>query len=249
MYAVLRCLLVVAAGALCAAGSDAAVLPFTGSLSLSLATLPPVTMPGSGVATVSGPGSHLATLALPASPFAATGFVLSITDPAAFPIMGVQLTAHNAAGTIMGGGGAIPLVGVAKVCLFGTCPAPPPANLSVPLGVLGAGGAVFVTGMLGLNVTAVGAPWTIGTAAVGTLTQMGFVHGPASLTSSTAAPSGVVQLVTPVYVATNIGSISFFPVFGAMTLHFVPEPGTMLLLAAGFSTLALAGRGRMRRDG
>ena len=31
-----------------------------------------------------------------------------------------------------------------------------------------------------------------------------------------------------------------------MTLHFVPEPTTMLLLAAGFSALALGGRRRMR---
>jgi len=31
-----------------------------------------------------------------------------------------------------------------------------------------------------------------------------------------------------------------------MTLHFVPEPTTMLLLAAGLSALALAGRQRMR---
>ena len=100
-----------------------------------------------------------------------------------------------------------------------------------------------------VNATAIGAPWTIGTAAIGSLTAMGFAHGPASLTSSTAGASGTVQIVTPVFVSTNIGSSAIVPVFGVMSLHFVPEPGTMLLLAAGFSALALGGRRRMRRSG
>ena len=245
MRAVARSLFVLGATALCATTSSAAELPFTGSLSLFITAVePPVTIAGSGVATVSGPGSHLATLALPASPFAATGVVLPITDPAAVPIYGFQLTAHNAAGTIMGGGGPIPLAGVAKICLFAPCPAPPPANVTVPLSVVGAGGGATVSTLV--NVTAIGAPWTIGTAAIGSITMMGFAHGPASLTSSTAAASGVVQVVAPTFVSTNIGSSAVIAVFGVLSLHFVPEPGSMLLLASGLSALALAGRRRMR---
>jgi hypothetical protein len=244
MRAVRRILLLASISVLHAASSGAAVLPFAGGLSLQIATLPPVTISGSGVATVNGPGTHLATLAMPASPFATSGLVVPITDPAAAPIQGIQLTAHNGAGTIMGGGGVIPLLGVAKVCLFGACPAFPVGNLSIPLNVVGAGGAHFVVGIV--NLTAIGAPWTVGTAAVGSITQMGFAHGPASLTSSTAAPSGVLQLVTPIFVSTNIGSSAVVPAFGVISLHFVPEPGTMLLLGGGLSLLAIAGRHRMR---
>jgi len=247
MRAVVRSLFVLGATALCAATSGAAVLPFAGSLTLGIGGDPAgisATISGSGVATTNGPGSHLATLALPASRFAASGVVTPLTDPAVFPIMGIQLTVHNTAGTIVGGGGPIPLLGVAKVCLFAPCAAAPNANISVPLGVVGAGGVATVSALI--NMTAIGAPWTVGTAVVGSITQMGFAHGPASLTSSTAAASGTLQLVTPTFVSTNVGSIGAFAFFGVMTLHFVPEPTTMLLLAAGFSALALGGRRRMR---
>ena len=107
------------------------------------------------------------------------------------PIEGAQLTVHNGAGTIMGGSGAIPLLGVAKLCLFALCDAPPPGNLSIPLSVVGAGGMAFSTALV--NVTARGAPWTVGTAEVGTLTRRGFAHGPSSITSSTAAAPGTLK--------------------------------------------------------
>jgi hypothetical protein len=62
----------------------------------------------------------------------------------------------------------------------------------------------------------------------------GFAHGPASLTSSTAQPSGVVQLVTVSKVYTSLtGAFPEVPLIGVLTLHFVPEPGTLLLLGSG----------------
>jgi hypothetical protein len=146
--------------------------------------------------------------------------------------------------------------GVARVCLFAPCSASPPSNVVVPFttgGVngVGLGGApVLATGGL-VNVTVIGAPWTAGTAAVGTVTTMGFVHGPASGgQSSAAANSGVMSLVTPVFISTDIGASSVLPAFGILNLHFfgiIPEPGTLLLLGAGVTGLGILGRKRMSK--
>jgi hypothetical protein len=142
----------------------------------------------------------------------------------------------------MGGlGGKMPVKGTAKICLFSPCSAAA-ANVSVPLTVVGSGGSATVATFV--NVTVIGAPWTEGTAAVGTITQMGFVHGPATGTSTTAGPSGVVRLVTPIFVSTNIPASSVVPAFGLLTLHFVPEPGTLVLLGSGIAGLVMFGRSR-----
>jgi len=71
---------------------------------------------------------------------------------------------------------------------------------------------------------------------------MGFQHGPASLTSSTAAASGQVQLVTPILISNSLSDQAVMPAFGIMDLHFVPEPGTLLLLGSGMAGLVLFGR-------
>jgi hypothetical protein len=75
---------------------------------------------------------------------------------------------------------------------------------------------------------------------------MGFAHGPASLTSSTANPSGQVQLVTPIFISTNIGASAVLPGFAILNLHFVPEPGTLMLLGSGIAGLVAFGRSRAR---
>ena len=231
-----------------AAGQAHAVaVPFTGAFVIQLATLDPVVIDGSGTAIVNGAGAagHLTALQVPASPFATNGFVLPVTDPVVFPIAGVQLTAHNAVGNFAGSGGAgfngeMPINGAAKICLFGTCSAAV-SNLSVPLTVVGGpGGSALVTGAV--NLTVIGAPWTTGTAAVGVNTLMGGVN-PAS---NTGAPSGTVTLVTPIFVSTNIGASAIVPGFGILTLHFVPEPGTLMLLGSGIAGLVAFGRSRVR---
>ena len=109
-----------------------------------------------------------------------------------------------------------------------------------------------------VRVSLINSPWQIGTATrlVSTangvvITRMygGFIHGPESNTSSTAASSGVVQLVTPVQVLVKGigGNTKKLSLFTSITLHFVPEPGLMLLLGSGVVGLALLGRSRMRR--
>jgi hypothetical protein len=230
--------------------AHAVALPFTGSLALQVATLDPIPVLGSGVADVSSLGSHIESLAISSAVFGAQGVIVPVTDPTAFPIYGVQATLQNGAGSFSGSplAGSMAIQGSAKVCLFVACDAGPPANVSVPLTVIGKGGVTSV-GML-VEVTVTGAGWTAGTAAVqtssGTVSAHGFVHGPASLTSSTAAASGAVRLVTPVLISTNIASSAVIPAFAYLTLHFVPEPGTLLLVGSGMLGLVAYGRGRRR---
>jgi hypothetical protein len=232
-----------------ASQAHAVALGFTGAIAVQIATLDPVAIPGAGVAVVNGSGGpgHLTGLGIPTSPFAISGFVLPVTDPGVFPIAGVAVTAHNGTGAFGGNGGAgfggtMPILGTAKVCLYGACGSSVNiSNLTVPLSVVGVGGAVTVMGAV--NITVIGAPWTTGTAAIGTITAMG---GVAPL-SNTGAPSGVVTLVTPIFISTNIGAFAVVPAFGFTTLHFVPEPGTLVLLGSGIAGLVAFGRSRARK--
>jgi hypothetical protein len=51
--------------------------------------------------------------------------------------------------------------------------------------------------------------------------------------------------VSAVNVMTNVfGQI---PTFGTLTLRYVPEPGTLLLLGSGIAGLALIGRRKRRK--
>ncbi len=227
--------------------AHAAVLGFTGTLAVQISTLDPVEISGAGNAIVNGDGEagHLTALQIPASPFAVTGFVVPVTDPTVFPINGVQVTAHNSEGNFHGVGGenfsgTMAIKGSAKVCLFGTC-SNAVSNLNVPLSVVGKGGTATVMGAV--NLTVVGAPWTTGTASIGRNDRL---FGDVSPLSNTGAPSGTVRLVTPIFISTNIGASSIVPAFGILTLHFVPEPGTLLLLGSGIASLVAFGRNRAR---
>ena len=82
----------------------------------------------------------------------------------------------------------------------------------------------------------------------GTVTAQGWVFGPVS-PSTAANISGVVQLVS----AARLTFADVDPLNGdyalitTLKLHFVPEPGQLLLLGCGSAALLLVGRGRMRR--
>jgi PEP-CTERM motif len=215
---------------------------FDGSLSIAINGLSPIFIPGIGTAVVNGSssgGPPITALQIPAGVFASY-YILPVTDPGAAPIKGIDASLANAAGSFSNAGphfgGTMKVDGFSKVCLFGPCTAAV-ANIDVPLNVVGVGGSAFVSAAV--NLTVLGAPWTTGTVAIGTVTQMGgFASGP-------GGPD--FQLVTPIFVSTNIGASAVVPTFSTLDLHLaVPEPTTIVLLGAGIVGLVAAGRKRAR---
>ena len=71
----------------------------------------------------------------------------------------------------------------------------------------------------------------------------------ASNNSSTNLDSGVVQLISPATV-TSVGlpaNNQKLSLFSTLTLHYVPEPGLILLIGSGVVGLGLLGRSRLRK--
>jgi hypothetical protein len=177
--------------------------------------------------------------------------------------------------SISTGGGILPLGGSVKYCLLSTActqyiemvlTQPTTLNGVPGPGVKGVGVGGLITGGFPGDIlfSLQAAPWTIKTATVidqittspayrdfefVTWVAEGWAHAPASTTTSTAQPGGVVQLVTPNQIVTNV------PVFSnekmgslvILVIRFVPEPGLLLLLGSGVAGLALVGRKRLRR--
>jgi hypothetical protein len=221
-----------------------------------------LTVPGAGSAQVTDDGSlHLLSFTLPGGTFGPSTATFS-GGVAVTGISSLRFTlSQNLSGSfapISGGppgGGPMGLSGMAKVCLnlVPGCV----ANVSVPLTPTGGGAGFGIAGTAAfpgaVSVTMQNAPWTIGqpvltmhtansTISIPTLPG-GFAHGPASLTSSTAQVGGLVQLVTVSKVYTSLtGSWPEVPLSGVLTLQFVPEPGTLLLLGLGAAGLAAYGR-------
>jgi len=230
------------------------------------------TFQGSGVATVndSSGSAHLSTLRL-AGGISGSG-VIPISDPETTgTIKSVQVvSARLGTGTLSGISGAppinppaaIPIPGFARVCIFqADCAANLPLDLTENNGNtgIGVGGLITLGGQGTIRISIEGAPWTLATVSrihqtnngnFKTLSRVGFVHGAASgADSSTATPSGVIQLIAPQQVATEgvPGNSTRQALFSTLTLHFIPEPGLLLLIGSGVVGLGLVGRHRMKR--
>lgn len=259
MAAPLRTLALAACLLLMGAGAQAS--PWLAELEYELGGIGSPAPVGSaiGVATVngSGGGSRVDTLAVPGGLVSvATSVVPTFTT--AFSNVIVSFT--PASGTFARPtslaplAGQLPVPGNVRICLFLSCAffADLPLTQSGTRGV-GIGGAAVTATLLGAGtLSIVGADWTGGTTTItgtsGAVASAGFAHGPLSFTGSTAAVDGVLRLVTPVPVAVSSGGPpAVVPVFGALTVHFLPEPGVLALLVGGSAGIALIGRFRARR--
>ena len=257
------------------AGTQASATPFVGTLGISIGALGtlPFTGSGSGVSTannVTVPGGTFAgtvTVAVTGNP-PITAVKVAIVSNGSGSFVGNPLTGTMpifGAAAIKGnlGGGPLTLVGVPFFTNHD------PGSAVGPNGV-GVGGSVLLT--IGgdpnvyLNVyntdwtegskTVTGLPYTYiyhvasGMAASMTIPYM-YLNGTAMYTgtdSRTPGGMGQVTLVTPTKVVTNLtGGLLILVVLGTLTLNFVPEPGTLLLLGSGVAGLAILGRRRMGR--
>jgi hypothetical protein len=226
---------------------------------------------GTGVATVNGTGGlgHLNTLGL--SDGIAVSGTIPFTDPQIPTLLSTRLNAGIGAGVLrpISGGppltqNTLPVQGTMKVCILFPSDCLYYLPISLTMGGtrgIGIGGGLITVNTFskgaGLKLSVQGAPWTIGLASIRnvttetpnggittyTRTAQGFVHGPASATSSTAGLSGVVQLVTPFLVQSSLGAPDTYGgYFATLTLHFVPEPSTILLFGAGVAAFGMLGR-------
>ena len=131
------------------------------------------------------------------------------------------------------------------------------ATLPVPLTVLGTGSTIF-TNAGAVSIQVIATQWTTGPAKALYATAYTF-HGPMSGTftsfvdltmtgsdNRTPGGQGTVTLVSPVKVLTNVsGNLA---VVARLTVNFIPEPGTLVLFAAGLVGLAALGSRVSRQD-
>ncbi|MEE8476113.1 MAG: PEP-CTERM sorting domain-containing protein [Myxococcota bacterium] len=257
--------------------AHAKLIGFNGTLNVGLPGLRPVVATGSGNAllngSVGGLGGHLTTLQILTNSVSVTGAIVPITDPAGAPLISIRGSAALGMGVLRPISGAaasgtgltqdvLPVAGLFRICPFPGCLKG--VSLPIPLTVggtrgVGVGGLITLGtfGKAGIKFSIYGQPWTVKTALVtgiptdnggfSTASALGFAHGPASATSSTAAVSGVVQLVTATRVVSSLGITLITPLFATLTLHLVPEPGTFVLFGSGVVALGIAGRRRLRK--
>jgi hypothetical protein len=248
--------------------SKAATLPFSGTLSLEFANFATFATIGSGTGTSVGPGG---AASIPANSFVINSS--AIPQNSEFVVKGTAVCAPSIAIgttlTVPSASAACPNSAENDVLSFTGTTATGGLNGSnyftnsafaargeIPIGVIGVGGAstgtAYTDPVLGpiVTFTITGNPWTtamvtstgMSAGTTVTLTATGFDHRDAS-------GQGTLQLVTPALLTLKDpqGNEASDPIISVMTLNFVPEPGTLLLLASGILGLGMLGRRRMSK--
>lgn len=234
--------------ALVARPAGAATLPVHGTLTVVLGAFGGPEITGTGLGTSNG------AFALATIPAGALSLAQTASIPIDPPVLNLdKITvgpAQNFAGSF-GPNGAMGNDGVANLFFSDGSMAG-----SVPLAYIG-GGGTGVINLAGIPVTVLGATWTNLGVTAGDPTRttriMKIAAGIAVTVTATAydrrTPGGLgtVQLVAPVVARIFGGALGELPVVGVLTLQYVPEPGTLVLLGAGVAGLAAVGHRRSRR--
>ena len=201
--------------------ADAYPRYFTGTLEFHIGSLAPIVFdPIAGTAAYTGESQAPARIAIDYGVFG--GSVLRTVPESARPIVSLSAAIANQPGTferwapsgVRAFGGAMPLSGYTKICLFFGCDAGPLANVTVPMSVIGRRAVATVKGLV--NLTVRGAPWS----AQGARTQYGsWVSG----TSMALTDGGLeLGLVTPIFISTNLPAIAEVPSWAKLHLLFGP---------------------------
>lgn len=245
------------AHALVAAGAAAAPVGFTGTLEIQFPSAGGALLSTTGAGTANVTGAAPPGFTVPAGAFQFVGSAATLGATSRT----ILLNASNAAGSFPAGGapfvGLMPLSGTLTHGWFTiaqtttTVTTPTTTTITIPFGtnvqvqldpaVIGFGGTAMGTTTAGLTTftaTLAGGNYTTGTIMVGTLTLAG-------ADGRNAAGIGNLQLVTPITLTSGAfpGGVQGF---GRLTLTFVPEPSTALLLGLGVVGLALKGQRRRR---
>ena len=213
------------------------------NLAVIIGRFPPAVFPQDpdpvAVAVSSGTGSF----AVPPGLFAGTSVLPTELFTGISLFSSLNVVATNSTISVAGGAGTGVVTGLGNLGVCGGL-----INLLIPLNLGGGGVSTVGAAALQLSVT-FASGWTTGAAAVTgitTPTTGGGVTNTATLTgfdTRTAGHAGTIMLVTPARVLTN--AAGSFPLFGTLTLTFVPEPGLLLLLSTAAGGLALFARSRL----
>jgi hypothetical protein len=192
---------------------------------------------------------------------------IDVAGPQGNPgVLGPISGAVQSTTTPPGGLGTIPSTGMVRICLLVIgcqvhIPLPHGGTVNGVAQGAGAGGLLTFGGGSTVRISVLGGPFTVKTVSafagtnnggIQTFSEKGFAHGPLSNTSSTGQTSGVIQFVTAQHTsgAGFPGGVDGDPVndsFSRVVVHFIPEPGLLLLFGSGAAAMALLGRRRIRK--